>query len=242
MRIQFFSDIHLEFGPLDFPCTDADVIVAAGDIGLGVDGLLWLEAAGKPVIYVAGNHEYYEGDVVYTRQRIARAARDTGVHFLENEAVVIDGVRFLGSTLWTDLGGRDPLLLQAAARNMNDYHQIHYAAAPLVPDDTVEMNERARAWLALVLAQPHDGKTVVVTHHAPSRQSWAGPADSLFQHAYCNDLEALCARHHIDLWVHGHVHAARDYRVNGTRIVCNPRGYDGFQQIAGFDPAKIIEI
>lgn len=243
MKIQYFSDIHLEFGSCEFPVTDADIVIAAGDIGVDVDAIEWLAQAPGPVIYVAGNHEYYSGDLALTRKRIERAAADAKVDFLENMRVDLDDVRFLGTTLWTDFNGADTAIMDEAVRSMNDFNYIENDGTPLRPEDLVAIHEDSLAWLEVQLAAAHNGKTVVVTHHAPSMKSWAGESETdVRRYAYCNDLSGLLRKYPVDLWVHGHIHRVSDYRLGGTRVVCNPRGYHGHQQIDDYDPFRIIEL
>jgi len=116
LKIQFFSDTHLEFGTFNIPETKADVIVAAGDIGVGTQGIEWLAQNQKPIIYVAGHHEYYYGDIVHTRIAIAELAHATPVSFLENDVCEIDGFRFLGATLWTDYFDGNPTVMCEAVK------------------------------------------------------------------------------------------------------------------------------
>lgn len=242
MKIQFFSDIHLEFGTFDGTETDADVIVAAGDIGVGLQGIEWLIALDKPAIYVAGNHEYYGGDIVHTRVAIAELTASTKVRFLENEAVEISGVRFLGATLWTDYLDGDDQVMEDAKRNMNDYQQIRCASRELKPEQLCDINWESRFWLARELNRPYDGKTVVVTHHAPTMRSWPMTGSASYSATYCNRLDDLIARYDIDLWIHGHVHAVIDYKLDETRVLCNPRGYTGYQIVKGFSPTKTVDL
>jgi len=242
MRIQYFSDIHLEFGEFELPATNADVIVAAGDIGVGTDGVNWLKNAGKPVIYIAGNHEFYLGEYFATQKALAVAAAGSHVHFLEHSEVEVGNVRFLGATLWTDFDSGNPSLMQEAQHGMNDYVQIQFEGGELRPRHTLAFNSETRRWLSACLAKPFEGKTVVVTHHAPSFNSWQTERDSFYKHAYCNDLSELMEDSDIDLWIHGHIHYVSNYVHKSVRVVCNPRGYHGYQNIAGFDPAKVIQI
>lgn len=242
MRIQLVSDVHLEFGECLLPATDADVIVAAGDIGVGLDGLSWLAADGRPVVYVAGNHEFYGGDLQHTLAALRAAAQGTPVRVLENERVEIGGVRFLGATLWTDFNEGDRELLAHGRLTMNDYHQITLAGLLLRPQDTVAVHGASLAWLERELAQPFPGPTVVVTHHAPTRLSWGSRTPSPVMHAYCNDLDGWLAARSIDLWLHGHIHCPSDYCINGTRVVCNPRGYQGYREVETFRADFIVEI
>lgn len=130
MKIHLLSDIHLESGPYELPAgLDCDVIVAAGDIGVGLQGLEWLKTLGKPVVYVAGNHEYWSKrenpvDMFDLQDQLRAAAAGSNVHYLENDAVVIDGVRFIGATLWTSYGDFHPELLDEG-KFMNDVHHIY---------------------------------------------------------------------------------------------------------------------
>lgn len=243
MKIQYFSDIHLEFGDCEYPETDADIVIAAGDIGVDVDAIKWLAKAPSPVIYVAGNHEYYSGDLILTRKRLEQAAAEAKIDFLENMRVDLDDVRFLGTTLWTGYNGADPGIMEEMVHIMNDFNYIENDGVPLHPEDIVAIHQDSLAWLEVQLAAEHKGKTVVITHHAPTMKSWAGESEEdLRRYAYCNDLAALLRKYPVDLWVHGHIHRVADYRVGGTRVVCNPRGYYGHQEIEGYDPYRIIEI
>ena len=242
MKIQYFSDVHLEFGPAPLAETDADVIVAAGDIGVGTDGVPWLKSSGKPTIYIAGNHEFYGGEIGAVQKALRKACAKTNVHFLDCRSVVVGGTRFLGATLWTDFLGEHAELMHILKAQMNDYAQIRLGDRPLEPEDLVDINRRTRQWLAREVKRSHDGPTVVVTHHAPLFASWHQAADSAFKGAYCNNLVRLIRDNDIDLWIHGHVHARTDYRANALRVVCNPRGYDGFQLVEGFDSARTVTI
>jgi Icc-related predicted phosphoesterase len=91
--------------------------------------------------------------------------------------------------------------------------------------DSLALHEHARAWLESELAKPFDGKTIVVTHHAPLKQSLAEKyAEDWVSAGFVNDLPSL-VRAPVALWIHGHTHTAFDYMAEGTRVVCNPRGY-----------------
>ena len=127
MKIQVMSDLHLEFGAFDIPATDADVIVLAGDIHVGVKAIDWIKKqSDKPVIFVLGNHEYYGQKFPDLQEKISEECEDTNIHFLENDSVTIDGVRFLGSTLWTDFKLLDSqeLSMYEAELCMNDFRKV----------------------------------------------------------------------------------------------------------------------
>lgn len=241
MRINYFSDVHLEFGPLEVPFTDADVIVAAGDIGVYLDGIEWLKGFSKPVVYVAGNHEFYGREYRSTLASLKAGAVDN-IHFLENSSVVLGGTRFLGCTLWTELGGDDNDLFPKLKRAVNDFRHIGYKTGFMEYSIYTEMSRESKDWLIKELKKPFPGPTVVVTHHAPTYWSWNSSPTSLMRYAYCNDLRELFHQHPIDVWFHGHIHSVSDYRCADARILCNPRGYEGKKLVADFDPAKTVEI
>ena len=260
-RVQIVSDIHLDvatYTPRIAP--DVDVILAAGDIWTGPDRPMeWLwrayGGAGVPVYAVLGNHEFYGhhwNDVVARarlRARIGPEGEGSMVTLLEDDVAYVrkgdTHLRICACTLWTDLlvhGLRErETARQWADSLMNDYVRIRGDGAPLRADDTVARHVRSRHWLDERLAEPHDGPTVVLTHHAPHPRS----LDPRFRHDgtdpfFASDLSETIARHGPDVWVHGHVHRSLDYRVGRTRIVANPRGYPG--ERTGHDPVRVIEI
>ena len=200
-----------------------------------------------------GNHEFYGGSIAATLKSLKALSAGTAVRVLDNDEVVIDGVRFIGSTLWTDFrlfgdGEQRTAAVAEALRFMRDYSRIFLDDALLqrfTPLDSATLFQRHAAWLAHRLAQPHDGPTVVITHHAPSLSSihprFAG---SLLNACFISDAEHLLDGNRVALWVHGHTHDSFDYQLNGTRVVCNPRGYakDGVNENAQFDPDFIAAV
>lgn len=238
MKLWILSDLHLEVEALAEPLVEpdgADVLVVAGDVVNSIaKGIRWLsESVSIPVVYVAGNHEFYRNSVIEgLEEGKAEAARHPNVHFLDDDVVVIDGVRFIGATLWTDfrLMGGQPLAMEHARGAMNDYRAISWRKKPswerFLPRHSYDMHERSRAFIATALKVPFDGPTVVVTHHCPHPGSVADRfRGDLLNAAFTSDLTDVIEIGRPDLWVHGHTHDPFDYDVEGTRIVCNPRGY-----------------
>lgn len=248
MKIHLLSDLHLEFGmlPESYATPECDVVVLAGDIWIGVHGVTWAgEMFKQPVIYVPGNHEFYrKHKIAPTIVRMKEVAAPH-VHVLDGETVEIDGVRFLGGTLWTDfdLYGMAESSAGVAEYSMNDYRVIEREPyGKLRPSDTVEIHNRHRAFLEQELRKSSDG-TVVVTHHLPSEQSVPQQfrGHSLTP-AYASNLEKLILDTQPALWVHGHTHNSCDYVMNGTRIVCNPRGYEGHEINPAWKQDLVLEI
>ncbi|HOX24298.1 MAG TPA: metallophosphoesterase [Candidatus Krumholzibacteria bacterium] len=246
MRLLLLSDLHLEFADFAPPAVDADLVLLAGDISTGTAGVAWAAAAfgDRPVVYVPGNHEYYGEAFPRHLGALRRAAKGTGVRVLDRGVLELDSVRILGCTLWTDfdLHGDSRAARALAAERMWDYREIRISPRLRAarPRDTLRWHRRARAWLARELAGAN-ARTVVVTHHAPSAGSVSvAPDDQPFSPAYASNLEALITTSGPALWLHGHIHRARDYRLGGTRVVCNPRGYPG--QHTGFDVGFTVDL
>ena len=230
MKLHILNDLHIEFEDFTPPATDADVVILAGDIGVGMGGLRWARDRfpDRPVIYVPGNHEFYHHDIALINDQ--KAQSPDHIHVLNNDQVVIDGVRFMGSILWTDFalfGEADRFFaMQQARQQMTDFSIIQNNGQRFTPEDAIQFHTASRGWLAAMLAEPFAGKTVVVTHHAPSSQS-VHPryANDLLTPAFASNLENLMDGDRAALWVHGHMHESYDYEIYGTRVVCNPRGY-----------------
>lgn len=249
MKLLVLSDLHLEFGPLTVDAANADVVILAGDIHLKTRGVIWAMEAfrDRPVIMVLGNHEYY-GEKYPTLMNKAKAlAAGSNVHVLENDTVEIDGVRFLGCTLWTDfrLYGDPRLAAYFCQQAMTDFKKIRVAPrySKLNPVDVANIHEASLHWLKAKLSEEGHGTTVVVTHHAPSALSLPSLApDDLTGAAYATNLDAMIKKNPIDLWIHGHTHESRDYRIGNTRVLCNPRGYDRDYLNAAFLSDFIVKI
>lgn len=260
MKLLVLSDLHVEFAPFEAPCVDADVIVLAGDIHQGEAAAGWARQTfgDRPIVLIAGNHEFYGAEFGRMQAEMRTAAKRHGVHLLEHDAVEIGGVRFVGCTLWTDFRlyetpGR-PLqmsaqqAMQANRRRLLDYASIRFRAADgergFEPADAAMLHARAREWLDAQLADSTPQRTVVVSHHLPSWQSVVPPfLDSPSNPAFASDLDHLFGR--ATLWIHGHAHSSIRYECSGTRVVCNPRGYpmrDGGFENPAFDAGLLVEV
>jgi Icc-related predicted phosphoesterase len=247
MKLHILNDLHIEFEDFAQPVTDADIVVQAGDIGVGMEGLRWAEARfpDRPVIYVPGNHEFYHHDLAL--MEVLKVQAPDHIHVLNDDQVIIDGVRFLGSILWTDFalfGEADRFFaMQQARQQMTDFSIIQNGSQRFTPEDAIRLHTTSRNWLAAMLAEPFDGKTVVVTHHAPSSQS-VHPryANNLLTPAFASNLENLMDGNRAPLWIHGHMHESYDYEIYGARVVCNPRGYAPNALNPDFRPDWLIVI
>jgi predicted phosphodiesterase len=250
VRVHVVSDLHLERGVRELPMPDADVVVLAGDISTGTRGVEWARewSDGRPVLYVAGNHEYYGQSLPGLIQDLRAAAAGSAVRVLEDDEAVIDGVRFLGCTLWSDFEFDGPesreLSMRVCERAVSDYRVIRRGDEdrPITPADTLDLHFRSRAWLEERLATAFAGPTVVITHHAPYVR-WRPPkrALRLLAGAFVSDLAAMMGSGRVPLWIYGHTHRVADLEIAGTRIVSNPCGYPN-EAVEGYDPALVVEI
>jgi 3',5'-cyclic AMP phosphodiesterase CpdA len=253
MKLNILSDLHLGVSGLERPRNDADVVILAGDIARPREAAAWALGFDKPVLFVLGNHEFYGSSIDGAAAEMKRLCAGTQVNVLDNDEVIIDGVRFLGSTLWTDFrlfgdGDEQAAAMAAAQQLMRDFSRIRLREAEdalFTPADSAALFERNAAWLDRRLDAPHDGPTVVITHHAPSRQSihprFAG---SPLNACFVSDADRLVDGQRACCWIHGHTHDSFDYGLHGTRVICNPRGYAkaGVNENPRFDADLMIEV
>lgn len=250
MKLHILSDLHLEFGAFTMPSVDADVLILAGDTNLGAAGIQ--EYAGlarrKRILYVAGNHEYYRYTFPGLNELLFDVATECGIAFMDNRVLEIDGVRFLGCTLWTDFevlgAAQKDIAAVFAAQGMSDYQLILRSndGGRLRPEDTIEAHHKSAAFLRDTLRQPFDGPTVVITHHAPSMRSIPPQfVNDMLNCAFVSNMEALIEETQPALWIHGHTHHCVDYQIGKTRVYANQRGYPK-EDTGGFVADRIIEV
>lgn len=230
------------------------MVILAGDISDGAKAVEWASDAfsGTPVLYVSGNHEAYGKNLDDVQDDIEAACmRFPNVHFLNCSEYIHESVRFIGATLWTDfkLFGdetREDAMREAEAV-MTDYKRIRLAKKgfrKLRAADTAQLHAVHKSWIGKKLAEPFAGSTVVITHMAPSMWSVSEQyRTDLSSASYASEMDDLVSK--ADLWVHGHMHEALDYRIGKCRVVCNPCGYidrNGSPENSQFDPAFVAEL
>jgi hypothetical protein len=270
MKLQLLSDLHLEVQPERRfePAPGADLLVLAGDIGADKPGSLLPEGDfgltrfsplpqfggwPVPVVFVPGNHEYDAQDFDAAHGRLRRLCERLGIAWLEREQAVFDGVRFLGSTLWTDFDALAPPdaapqkaePIRAKAMRAADFYLAKTGTTrqgqPWMAAGLRSQGLVCQQWLRSMLQRPFDGPTVVVSHFAPSLGS-ADPRYGLVPGTagFCNRLDSLLPL--AQLWLHGHLHAPSDYVSHGCRVVANPLGYAHKNEQEGFRPDRLIDV
>ena len=276
MKVNVISDLHLEFDDLELP--GGDVLILSGDVceaknvkadRYDPNGIMFdFERANRRpdryirffkeecskyrhVLYVMGNHEHYGFRYDKTYSQLLVSMPDN-VRLLEQETTEIDGVVFMGATLWTDCNKGDPITMMQLRSSMNDYRivQNYYKDKgqyfKLTPEFTHKVHRDTVAYFKEELAKYQDRKVVVITHHSPSKQSIKPKyqGDYHMNGGYSSDLEQFILDHpQIKAWTHGHTHDTFDYQIGQCRVICNPRGYVGYEHRAHeFDPTIGFDI
>jgi Icc-related predicted phosphoesterase len=251
MRIHLLSDLHFEFAkmPRTYTPPECDVVVLSGDISAGLPGVMWaVDTFTVPVIYIPGNHEYYvrrpwRDHLAKMKAKVA----GTNVHVLHNETVDIDGVRFIGATMWADfdLFGQNFFHQQVAQRGMNDYACIFTddRGTNFTADESLAEHQFSRQFITDELVKPFEGKKVVCTHHGPTELSVAPRwQNHPLTPAYTSRMANLLLDHGPVLWTHGHVHDTFDYVIGETRVRTNPRGYEGHEINPAYDMHLVLDV
>jgi len=262
MKIAVASDLHLEFGDLDFDNKDnAEVLILSGDILVAKDvtdhdthDIMGPEYRSNRyhnfmqrcterfphVIYILGNHEHYHGDFAETVTHLKnKFDYMPNLHILDQEILQIGDVTFIGGTLWTDMNREDPTTLYHMKSMMNDFRCVRNTTlgtnAKFLPEDAVDEHRRFVGYIQQIVEGKFDQKFVVVGHHSPSRLS-THPRyadDTIMNGGYSSSLDDYIIDHpQIKLWTHGHTHYPFDYMIGSTRVVCNPRGYINYEESA----------
>jgi predicted phosphodiesterase len=262
MRVHFMSDLHLEFGRHTIDLPTGDVLVLAGDVTVAHsldatrDDMRSRKTQTRTreffdharsnfdhVIYVAGNHEHYHGDIKTTGDILSEHVSSGCVRFVENEAVEVDGVTFLCCTLWSDMCKRDPTSLKQVNRGLQDFSLIASGEERFSALQAADVHDASVSWLRRELNTRQDRPAIIVTHHAPSLQGLApGFSHNGLDGGFASDLEHIAIEHpNIHSWIFGHTHVRKSFTVGQTIFRANCAGYPG-TELHGFDPDTWFEV
>lgn len=252
MRLQILSDLHLDHVDMQYQPADCDAVVLAGDIcGPRMNGRLKRfidEIDGRPVFYIPGNHEYYDTEYFARNDELRSIlAKYPNVRLLIDETADFKGYRIHGTTLWTDfnLYGKQATSMAVAKRCIADFRSIKYRYdyGIMTPEIMLDLHQNALRKLDAALGDRSDigRQTIVLSHFVPFPKSihpqYTGDSCNPY---FCSDQQHLTG-YPVLLWVHGHTHSSFNYRLNGTDVVCNPRGY-GAENAKDFDPKLVVEV
>ena len=201
------------------------------------------------VIVIAGNHEFYNGKWFATLDYLREEyGKYSNIRFLENDHIILNNILFVGGTLWTDMNKLDPITMEGIKYMMNDFRIIkndHQKYRKLRPEETVIRHRTTLDYISRVADENKDKKVVVVGHHSPSKLSIHPKykEDREMNGGYSTDLDKFIVdRPQIKLWMHGHTHESFDYNIEGTRVLCNPRGYYQREESAKNFKLKYVEV
>lgn len=275
MKLSVVSDLHLDFGGPIPRLPGGDLLLIVGDtcearsfdihqnlspteMMMRADIHKFFRTVSEQYTNVAmimGNHEHYHSTYQKTADSI-RKHLPANVKLLERDAMHIDDVVVVGTTLWTDLNRRDPITMHAIADQFNglaDFKYIKYQEGneyhKFLARNCLHEHEKSLQYLRAVVTNPKNAgkKIVVMTHHAPCSLSIAEEYknDTIMNGGFYSDLSNFILDHpQIVLWAHGHTHRAFNYMLGETRLLCNPYGYqnDDYHEYTGFDPNLQVEI
>lgn len=260
-KIRIASDLHTEFSGrfLKIPQLPTDpetTLILAGDICVvkKIDSvMLFFETISsqfKNIVYVIGNHEHYSGEFSTTIPKLKeKLSHLENIHVIEKESIELDGIVYIGATLWTNMNNHDPMTMFDAKQMMNDYRVIRHGPpsepwkCKLTPTDTVADFLNAKHYIFEEIKKNKDKKIVVVTHHSMcSKSIHEKYRGDRLNGCYYSELSDDILDNPFLLHVHGHVHTSFDYNIGETRIICNPFGYANIEQNSDFDTKLLIEL
>lgn len=246
IKLACFSDLHLELGHENIFSlnADADLLLLAGDIITFTDYsplLSFLDKWQKPILYVAGNHEYYtKTPIEVENQNFRRWASKALPHliFLSNEATTFQGVNFFGGTMWTDFGNSNKHFMSSAQALMNDFRgSIVTDNGFLTPVETVAFHDSFKQRLTEWFETPFSGPRVVITHHCPIPTLATNYKNNRLVSAYgASDTLEIIEKYQPALWLYGHTHECDERIIGKTKIISNQLGYPN--GLGGFECPK----
>ena len=233
MKICLYSDLHIGFHPNlkpeDVIDPTADLIIDCGDVGTLDNTIDWYSNSffdGKKVLFVAGNHTYYGNE--YKQVEKVLRTYNRNIKYLSNTYVEIDGILFFGATFWTDFllyGKQSKDLCKRTAKQYADYRSILNNSLNITPAFTERLHITALRLMSTVCSL--NKPTIMITHHTPSwKSSLPKYRSDFFTSSFCSNVDWMCMRYpNIKYWLHGHVHNRCNYKLNKTKVLCNPYGY-----------------
>lgn len=257
MQIRFITDIHWESGPFNLQKTEEDkdrILAITGDLAINdkiIEALLSVAPGFKSVLYVLGNHEYEGANIsdacTQLELEISKYPELSHVHILDNNYIIIDGVRFIGATLWSDFNNSDWFAIHAAKDKVSDFEFIQIGKITqrkFHPADAIKLHKEHKRFIEKMCHTPFNGPTVVMTHHAPSFKSMDSTAETWLgtvRYIFASNMDSTVNYSGAKYWLHGHVHSSKDYMIGNTRVICNPRG-TVICENKNFDPNLILDV
>lgn len=252
MKIQYCSDLHLEFPEnkkyiLANPIKPkAEILILAGDIvpfaiiNKHQDFFDYVSENFRCTFWIPGNHEYYYSDINNRTGSFEKKIRDN-VLLLNNTVKEIDGVRLIFSTLWSNISPERQFLIQ---QSLSDFRVIKNGKRLFNTDDYNLLHSENVHFLKDALKNSNNTASVVVTHHVPTFQNYPEQyRDSKINEAFGVDLESLIIDNSMDYWIYGHHHCnVKDFNVHKTKLITNQLGYIIYGENTNYKESAVVEI
>ena len=252
MKIQYCSDLHLEFPENQSflksnPLTPAgDILVLAGDIVPFAEMdkhfafFDYLADNFKTTYWLPGNHEYYHADASERSGTLNEKIR-SNVFLINNQSVKVDKANLIFSTLWSHISPANEFSIK---KNMSDFHVISFEDQLFTTEIFNRLHEESKAFLISALHSTENCETIVVTHHVPTLANYPQRyAESKINEAFVVELSDLIEGSGTDYWMYGHTHVnTPDFRIGKTQMLTNQLGYIEYNEHQHFDIAKTITI
>ena len=253
MKIQFASDLHIEFAenwrflqenPLQVA---GDILVLAGDIGFLGDQNYhthpfwdWASENYQQVLVVPGNHEFYKFYDLSTMKNGLVGEIRPNIHYYYNKVVNIDGVDFILSTLWSHIEDNNAA---SCERYVTDFRRIRYGEEVLTYKDFNLEHKKCLNFIKDAVAHSKSQTKIVVTHHVPSFQLCAPEFEgSTLNGAFIVELKDYIMNSGIDYWIYGHSHRNINKTIGKTQCVSNQLGYVFADEHHTFNPGLFITV
>lgn len=252
MKIQYCSDLHLEFPEnkkyiLDNPINpEADILILAGDIIPFVvmdkhnDFFDYISSNFKMTFWIPGNHEYYYYNIIEKSGVLDIKIREN-IFLVNNCVKEVLGVNIIFSTLWSNISEARRWVIQ---QSLSDFKVIKYNDRLFNVDDYNILYQESLKFLQKTLVGKSDNKTVVVTHHAPTFINYPEKyANSNINEAFASELSNFIEDSNIDYWIYGHHHTnISDFQIGKTKLLTNQLGYIKYNENKGFDNKAVFSV
>lgn len=254
MKIQYASDLHLEFhensrwlkeNPL---IAAGDVLILAGDIGyLGDDNYSshpfwdWCAESFRRTVVIPGNHELYKSFDINDLHEGWQLEIRRNVKVCYNCVIPLaPNIDLIVSTLWAMIHPWDEYQTE---RGVTDFHRIRNGQFRLSAQRFNQEHERCREFIERSVELSNAKHIIVATHHVPSFELMADEfKGSPINGAFTSEHGDFIANSCIEYWIYGHSHRNINKTIGNTRCICNQLGYSFHGEQADFRRDAIIEI
>ena len=252
MKIQYCSDLHLEFlenreflklNPLK---PKGDILLLVGDISpfavmdKQTEFINYVSDNFQFTYWIPGNHEYYYSDAASRSGVMNEKIRDN-VFLVNNVVIHHDDLRFIFSTLWAKINPHNEWNLQ---QSLSDFQVVKSNGEQFTPYHFNLLHQDCFNFIQLEIKKPHSGKTVVATHYVPTFFNYPEKykGDSLNE-GFAVELFDFIEASNADCWIYGHHHYnTPDFAIGKTQLLTNQLGYVKYGEHQSFKHDKTFNL